>query len=88
MLNLASPNWFARFMGVSFGNSGDISWKISIPNFCKKDCKGQRNRIRLAYDAFSVAKVSYEATKNFPLENMHIILWNTRHRIYVRKTVT
>ena len=50
-------------MGVSFGNSGDISWKISIPNFCKKDCKGQRNRIRLAYDAFSVAKVSYEATK-------------------------
>ena len=50
-------------MGVSFGNSGDISWKISTLNFCKKVCTGQRNQIRLAYDAFSVAKVSYDVAQ-------------------------
>ena len=65
-----------------------FTWNISIPNFCKKDGKGQRNAIRLEYDAFSVAKVFYDAAKNFPLENMQIFAWNTRHRISVRKTVT
>ena len=54
-------------MRVSFGNSGDISWKISelnffkkvyCKNFCKKDLRGQTNVIRLSLiDAFSVAKV-------------------------------
>ena len=40
-----------------------FTWNLSIPNFCKKDGKGQRNVIRLEYDAFSVAKVFEKAAK-------------------------
>ena len=43
----------------------------------------------LVYIAFSVAKLFGQAAKNnFPLENMQVFTWNTRHRLYVIKTVT
>jgi hypothetical protein len=85
-LVVALQNSFARLWEVFLWkiprySRGIVRYRISG----RKTVKSRGMKF-LVYIAFSVAKLFGQAAKNFPLENMQVFLWNTRHRLYVIKT--